>query len=404
MNESESRRRGKHAGLRHPKWSVSLPNRIIALDLARLLAIVGMMAQHLLYGQPPGVVEVVTTGFPSTLFAVLGGISTVVSTRKYRDAGRPRAAMFSVVARGATVAVLGVLLIAAPRFVIVVLLYYGIALMITALFLRARSSIVVSSAVVLALGVPQLSAWVAHSDQTAGPVVGIGSYIFLIGPYPVATWVTYMLIGVLVGRTLTAKTRPQGARILTLVGAVMFFAGIVADELSRPAVIASLRASGMSRSSAELTASSARTGSPIDSGWIAVLNGVPHSGTTADVLKTAGAALIVIAVMLFLTLRFTTTTPAFLRPLVAAGAAPLTIYTLHVLVTTIASIVSGDKFLSDPAWWELGPYALGLHIAGALAVGIVLLAWRRKGPLETLVSKVANAGARLAEGRVARRT
>jgi hypothetical protein len=370
--------------------------RIIALDLARFLAIIGMMALHVLVGPQAEVIEVITTGFPSTLFAVLGGVSIVISTRRYRAVGRPRAATFSVLARGAAIAVLGVFLIAAPRFVIVVLLYYGIALMITALFLHARSAVLICSIVVLALGVPQLSAWVAHPDQTAGPAVGAFSYIFLVGPYPVATWMTYMLIGMLVGRVLTTKTRSRGSSVLVAAGASMFLVGTIADLLSRPAVIASLRASGMSQNEAELAATSARNGSPIDTGWVAVLNGVPHSGTTADVLRTAGAALLVIAIMLLVTTSITAVIPALLRPPVAAGAAPLTIYTLHVLVTSVTTIESRYTTFSDPAWWQLGLVALGLHVAGAVAVGAVLVALHRKGPLERLVSTVANAGARLA--------
>ena len=79
----------------------------------------------------------------------------------------------------------------------------------------------------------------------------------------------------------------------------------------------------------------------------------------------------------------------------AAGAAPLTIYTTHIVVS---GIIQGTFFrLAEQAgglpetgipWWVMGPGALALQLAGVLAIGAVLSITKRRGPLETLLSKI----------------
>lgn len=371
--------------------------RIIALDLARLLAIVGMMSQHLLGEEAPDAVVVASTGFPSTLFAVLGGVSAVVSTRRYRGDGRSREAAASVFTRGAVVALIGILLLAAPTYVVVVLLSYGIALMLTALLLQVSSAVLLGLVVALALGGPQLLAGAHEVDPATGPAVAVLRAVFLGGTYPVVTWFTFMLIGVLVGRVvLSPLPRRRAAGGLAASGAVMFLAGSAADLLSRPAVIAALQGPQTPWSEAARLATTQSSGYPPGPGWIALLNGVAHSGSTADILRTSGAAIAVIAILLATTARVGDPQPLLLRPFVQAGAAPLTIYTLHVLVTTIAVLVAGETLRTDPTWWQLGPLAFAAHLLGALLLGTLLSALHRRGPLEALVSAIAHRGARLA--------
>ena len=79
----------------------------------------------------------------------------------------------------------------------------------------------------------------------------------------------------------------------------------------------------------------------------------------------------------------------------AAGAAPLTIYTTHIVVS---GIIQGTFFRSAEQagglpetgipWWVMGPGALALQLAGVLAIGAVLSITKRRGPLETLLSKI----------------
>jgi hypothetical protein len=105
----------------------------------------------------------------------------------------------------------------------------------------------------------------------------------------------------------------------------------------------------------------------------------PHSGSPLDLAATTGSTLAVLGGMLLLA--------QWARPLVqvlaALGAAPLTIYTLHVVALAIYAGSGPD----DTALW------LG-HVLVATLVGIGLRAAGWRGPLEAVVS---------AAGRTARR-
>ncbi len=78
----------------------------------------------------------------------------------------------------------------------------------------------------------------------------------------------------------------------------------------------------------------------------------------------------------------------------ATGAAPLTIYTLHILVSGLVQHSFAGRHATpiesyaDIAWWAAGPLAYLLQIAGALAIGAVLSATKRRGPLEALLARI----------------
>lgn len=381
--------------------------RIVALDLARFVAIVGMMSNHLLFRDGPAPVMAVVTGFPSTLFAVLGGVSAVVSTRRYLADERPLAATASVAARGLVVALMGLALGFVSPFIAVVLLYYGVSMMIVSALLRLTTPILVTLAVLLTAGTPHLITWARAVRPEMGREVDFADplsfvlSVFTTGPYPIVTWLAFMLIGMCVARVILSTSGHRRVAVLAVVGGAMAAAGFLADLASRAAVVDALRSSGTDPSLVEMIANGeeAIAGSPVGAGWIAVLNGAPHSGTTADILRTAGVAVLVIAILLLVTARFGDRLPLLVRPVASAGAAPLTIYTLHVLV--VSGCVYGAMLLPDPGAVidiVLGPIALLVHIVGALLIGFVLSRRPRRGPLETLVSAIARRAARLAPG------
>jgi uncharacterized membrane protein len=382
--------------------------RIVALDLARFLAIVGMMSNHLLAHHAPDAVQTAVTGFPSTLFAVLGGVSAVISTRRYLADDRPLAASLSVAARGFVVALIGLALGFVSPFIAVVLLYYGVSMMIIAALLHLATPVLVTLSVLLAVGTPQLILWArAVRPDPIGELnftdpLGFAFSVFATGAYPVVTWLVFMLIGICVARVILTASAHRRVIVLAITGGSLAAAGFIADLASRSAVMDALRSSGASPQDIEHIARGLEAGvmgGPVGPGWIAVVNASPHSGSTADILRTTGVAVLVIVVLLLATSRFSERLPLVLRPIAGAGAAPLTIYTLHVLV------VSGSLFgallfqLPDTAYWLLlGPIALLLHVVGALLIGLVLSLKPRRGPLEAFVSAVARRAARVAPG------
>ncbi len=108
----------------------------------------------------------------------------------------------------------------------------------------------------------------------------------------------------------------------------------------------------------------------------------PHTGTPFDLVGTTGSALAVLGLCLLAlrvrTLRLLT------RPVAAAGAMTLTLYTLH------AVSLSADL---EP-WDDTGYYLL--QAAVALGFATLWLAALPRGPLETLVHQLSTSAATLA--------
>ena len=383
------------------------PTRIVAIDLARFLAIVGMIATHLMFLPPMNAVVEPIYGIPSTLFALIGGVSAVLSTRRLATDGQHLAAALSLVGRGVIVALIGVVLDLPPGFVAVVLVYFGVALICASLFLRVPARALIVSAGAIALVGPFLIIAVREAVDLdtigelslAGPVEFLYS-VFFTGMYPVVTWLAYVLVGMAVGKlVLAAAAEGQVIRFairMTIAGVVMAATAALTDALSRGFVTGQLVDATALNPDVVQKLLVEGFGGPVGSGWVAVVNATPHTGSVGDIVRTLGIALVILGVLLLATQRLSHPLPLVLRPVAAAGAAPLTIYSVHVLATAVTTIVGMTLFdLSEPEWWFNGPGILGIHIAGVLAIGAILAAIRRRGPLETFTTWVARLCARL---------
>jgi hypothetical protein len=107
--------------------------------------------------------------------------------------------------------------------------------------------------------------------------------------------------------------------------------------------------------------------------WLAVR--APHTGTTPDLLMTAGSACVLLAVCLVVA----DLAPGTCRVLFGAGGMTLTLYSLHVL--------SRAEGLWDADGW---PTYLG-QVAAVLVIGAAYALARRRGPLEVVVGDIARA-------------
>ena len=84
--------------------STSTPSRIVGLDIARSLAIIGMIIIHmasLLWST-----KVILSGLPSSLFAVIAGITLMIIGRNYT-----LTTFMRLVARGCIIMLLGLALL-----------------------------------------------------------------------------------------------------------------------------------------------------------------------------------------------------------------------------------------------------------------------------------------------------
>jgi uncharacterized membrane protein len=396
--------------------------RLVGIDFARFLAIVGMMCAHLL-PQPemPGHVSWVGTlvdGNASTLFAVIGGISVILATRRYSEAGAYAAAAWAMAARGVIVIVLGATLAMLPLSVVVVLVYFGVAMLCTIPFLRMPVRWLLVSAAVLALVGPFANTAIRGAldvdgeggglpwTELADPLVAVRA-VFVTGTYPVITWLVYLLVGMALARLLLAARGKEHAERrfiarsgligLVLTAGSLGLSRLVFELWGRAAIIAS--APGVDPALLDELFGESGYGAPASGDWWWLLGAAPHTGTIFDLLRGIGVALLVLA----LCLAFARWAPRWLltimRPVSAAGAAPLTIYTVHVLgvavTTSIVMLLEPVSFTELP-WWYLGWQILAVHIVVVLLIGAVLAALGKRGPLEAFVSDVATWAARVA--------
>lgn len=116
-----------------------------------------------------------------------------------------------------------------------------------------------------------------------------------------------------------------------------------------------------------------------------------HTGTVADMAATAGVSVALIAAAKYLLPPHRHVQTGILRSLRAAGAAPLTIYVTHVLLTGVAVIGYALTSGGDPAempWYVAGTGILSVHFALVVCFGVLLAATGRRGPLEGLISRL----------------
>lgn len=128
---------------------------MIGIDFARFLAIVGMFCAHLLppLGMPGHIpwLSTIVDGNASTLFAVVGGISVVLATRSYLERGHVAAARWAMAVRGVLVILIGATLALAPGSIVVVLVYFGVAMLCSIPFLKTSPKWLLIVAGVLAV-------------------------------------------------------------------------------------------------------------------------------------------------------------------------------------------------------------------------------------------------------------
>jgi len=375
--------------------------RLPAIDLARLVAIVGMISAHLLptWTTPPGsFVTAATTGFPSTLFAVLGGVGAAFAARRNLAAGRGRAAAGAQIGRGLVVAIVGVVLALVPSTIAIVLVPFGVSLMAVALLLPASTPALLAVASALAVVGPLLTAHLhtVGADGDPPPLSGALETILLTGVYPVITWIVYMIAGLLVGRAIIAARRAGataglGARLAVVGAGVAAAASAVGTWYV--AAVAGPRAAAITGEPLETVVAAlgeSGAGWPISTGWDAILVGAPHTGSTIDILRTTGGALLVIGLLLAV-VRPSAPRDPVLRVLAAAGGASLTIYTIHVL--TVIPLAIADTGRDGDARSLL---VWGLDLAIVVVIGAVLARTGRRGPFEALVHGAGRLGARIA--------
>ncbi len=377
--------------------------RLWGIDLARFVAIVGMMAAHLVVIR--GDTEWLrgaTSGFPSTLFSVLGGFGLVFAARRYRFPQQVPGAIAAGVTRGAIIVLIGFMIeFLPPHPIYVILVYYGSALILLAPLISAPTWVLGSVGTMLAVAGPFIIAAQEHPGRLDySGVLPLLQSVLIGGTYPAVTWVVYMLVGMILCRWLLSMNKRglarQAALLMILFGTLTGLAAWGAGLLYRTTVQAPslMSSAGLSRSAAMQQLSASGFGTPSAAGWAAVLDLSPHTGSMVDLARTGGISVAIIGLSLLLASGFAKPPPV-LRPAIGVGAAPLTMYTLHLVMTsfTVAD-AGGFSAYADLSQHPLLQHAFFIQLAVLLILGTYFGFAGRRGPLEILVSRAAQATAR----------
>ncbi len=353
--------------------------RLVGVDAARGVALLGVMAIHVLPATGADgtvlVSERVAAGHSAAAFALLAGVGLALWSRAHP---RPEERSIALAIRALAIGVIGSLLFLVDTGVDVILPAYAMlfALAIPLLWLSGRT--LLTLAVILAVAVPPLShlirAGLSEQAAQARPVD-----LLLTGAYPVLGWLTYMCAGLAAGRLdlrssrVAAALLAGGAALAVGTKAVSWFLLDVAGGREHLAASA-----GLAPGSPELTRlllTSQHGVTPTDTWWWLAVS-TPHSTTTLDLLHTAATSLALLGAALLLA-RWSRW---ILLPFAAAGSMTLTLYTAHVL------LVNSPLMPADPTW---------SYAAQATAAVLVALLWRlrfRRGPLEQLVAALSVRG------------
>ncbi|MCS5718256.1 DUF1624 domain-containing protein [Herbiconiux sp. CPCC 205763] len=330
--------------------------RIVGLDVARGLALIGMLFAHTV---PETDAETVFDGRSSILFAVIAGVSLGLMTGGQRGVApdaRGRAAGI-VALRGLLLILFGVALTAFDTPIAIILDTYGFLFLVAIPLLCAPrwliAAVVVAAALLGPVVVTALNDAIDGATGRAAIVLDSAWLVFperwLDGTYPAPVWLAYIAIGILVARSGIRRLAVQLAMVT--VGGVAAIAGYAIAAVAGQPVLA-------------------------------------HDDSTAEVIASSGVAVAVIGVLVWLSEstpgRVRTLSARILWPLSSAGSMPLTVYSAQIIVIWL-------YIANVPHEGVLGWQNLPLFFALAIPTLLITSFWRlrfEQGPLEWVVSRV----------------
>lgn len=373
--------------------------RIVGVDVARCLALLGMMATHVLREtDPDGTISAaqwLAGGRASALFAVLAGVGLALLTGgRAPVAGRERRARsVGIAARALLIAFLGLMLGDLGSGLAIILTYYGVLFLLGVPFLGLRARSLLGLAAVWTVVAPVLT-WALrpylpprgtrspHFAQLADPGQLLSELLFT-GYYPAVPWLAYLLLGLALGRVDLRSRRVQ-VTMAVLGGLLAVLATQVSHLLTaRPDVGAALLADAPEAGTVDSLLAEIQLGmfgsTPVGGSWEWLLVVAPHSSTPFSLAQGAGSAALALGLCLLVVGALRGVGLRFAEVLFGAGAMTLTLYSLHAVMRTPA------------VWPPETPDTYVWHVLVVLGIGAAYAGLRRRGPLEQVVSGVSGA-------------
>jgi uncharacterized membrane protein YeiB len=370
--------------------------RVVGVDVARGLALLGMMAVHAFPtfddDGTPSLAHALLGGRALATFVLLAGVGLTFATRgRLAGAGR-RATWAGVAARAGCIAAIGLLLNLADPPVAVILPAYGLffALAIPLLGLSRRALLAVALVLLLVAPPAVLAAHLLGlpSDEALTPLDvltpwEVASTLLLTGTYPAVQYMALLCVGLAVGRLALGSAR-VAALMLAGGTAVALTAWAVSSALLlRWGGLEALREAGGYDLPPALAREVVLWDPEVTASWWWLAVRAPWTATPVTMLVGTGTALAVLGAALLVTHLPGAT--RLLAPLAAAGSMTLTLYSAHIL--WLATGILADE-----------PLVLWVAMSGtALVAATWWRAVRGQGPLEGWVARTsARARARAA--------
>jgi uncharacterized membrane protein len=375
--------------------SASAKERIVGLDLARGVALIGMLAVHVFYtfdsNGSPSLATTVAAGRSAATFATVAGVGIALLTGGRRTLGGLERAESAAGIAGRALMIgligltLGYVTTAAGLPDYVILVYYAamFLLAIPLLGLRTRALVFASLAFAV-IGPVVVSAADLVPDRSFGIDPRLGDLVHhpaalalemaLSGAYPVVAWLAYICAGLAIGRLDLTSRRValwMVAGGLALATAAWWASSVLLFQLGGLRQLRAAAPPGTAWTDAQLL-----WDPPAGiSSWWWLAGRAPHSTTPFDMFHTLGAAVAVLGAALLLSR--VALVRRLLRPIADAGSMVLTLYVGHLLVLSTGVL-------------DAHPHAQFVLLLAALIAFAV--GWRRyagRGPLERVVSWAA---------------
>ncbi|MFV0253224.1 MAG: heparan-alpha-glucosaminide N-acetyltransferase domain-containing protein [Beutenbergiaceae bacterium] len=341
-------------------------SRIVGVDTARGLAIIGMFVAHLSLVRDTGLFTAtgwhwLADGRSSALFATLAGVGVAFMTKRAYTTAAPQewsVQRIRLLKRAGIVFVLGWILTMFGTPVAVILGSYAMLFVLVIPFIKLRPAALLGWAAAVVVVMPPLLLTSAYyllggadpyTYDTAGhllimvPIVGD----LWAGYYPALSWLSYILVGLAVGRL--GLTRPLVQVALVAAGVLVAGAGYL------PGLALEWETTGLARDLVTIA---------------------PHADTTFEIIGNIGVAVAILGVCLLIAslapLR------VLLFPISAMGSMSLTVYCAQIVV--IAAL--GADVVWDPqSNWPLIWLTMGSMIFASGWMAIF-----DRGPLERLLA------------------
>ncbi|MFE7631415.1 heparan-alpha-glucosaminide N-acetyltransferase domain-containing protein [Kocuria sp. NPDC057446] len=373
--------------------------RLVGIDAARGLALLGLVSVHILPSWDPETFEATVqwtlfSGRAAALFALLAGVGLALGSggTRVHEGRRMTADRAGLLVRAVLITVLGLLInqfspADPPAYDILV--YYGVFFLLALPFLHlsvrallawAAGLAVLGPVLVHALG-PVLPPFGVHNPGVAELLTEPGTtlaQLLVTGSYPGVTYLVYLLAGLAIGRLDLSAARTQAG--LAIGGAGL----AAASSLTSWLLLHPL--GGIDR----LLAASPFLGRedvreilvfgpdpvlPSATWWWLAVTG-PHTNTPLALLSGVGTGALVLGLCLLLARR----AERALLPLAAAGSMTLTLYSAHLLALFL------ELHEEQPVLWFL------VHVLVGAGFAVLWHRTRGQGPLERVVGRAARAG------------